>query len=355
MKTQAQVSKVDFSGQHFYCGIDVHKKSWTVTIETDDITLKTFTQHPDALLLSRHLKQHYPGGNYVAGYEAGYFGFGIQRKLTSLGVECQVLHAADIPTTHKEKEQKRDPRDSRKIARTLRTNSISPIWVPSLEQESDRQLMRTRKALAQKIARVKTQIKSFLIIHSIAFPEEYTENVRWSNKLVQWIGSIKLEQERGTQALSAYYYELVFLRSELARMDKLIKQMSCSTSYRRAFPRLMEISGVGQVTAMTFLTEIGDITRFDSTDHLRSYVGLIPRSHSSGETERVGRITNRANAYLRSLVIEMAWMAVRRDSVYLKKFQDHCKKMKPNKAIIRIANSLVNRIYYIMKNETATC
>ena len=355
MKTQAQVSEVDFNGQNFYCGIDVHKKSWTVTIETDDITLKTFRQNPDPLLLSKYLKHHYPGGTYVAGYEAGYFGFGIQRDLTSLGVECQVLHAADIPTTHKEKDQKRDPRDSRKIARTLRINAISSIWVPTKQQESDRQLIRTRKSLVQKMSRVKTQIKSFLIIHGIAFPEGYSENVRWSSKFIKWIGEVKLEQENGTHALLAYYHELVFLRSELAKVDKLIKEMSNNDPYRRVFPGLMKVSGVGQVTAMTFLTEIGDINRFNDTDHLRSYVGIIPRSHSSGETERQGRITNRANTHLRSLVIEMAWMAVRRDPVYLKKFQEHCKKMKPNKAIIRIANSLVNRIYYIIKKENAKC
>ncbi len=219
MKTQAQVNQVSFDVQNFYCGIDVHKKSWTVTIETDDIRLKTFSQNPDPVLLSRYLKNHYPGGTYIAGYEAGYFGFGIQRKLSELGIECQVLHAADIPTTHKEKDQKRDPRDSKKIARTLRTDSISPIWVPSKQQESDRQLIRTRKILVNKMTRVKTQLKSFLVIHDIAFPPEFSESIRWSNKFIKWLSEIQLEEESGTHALSSYYHELVFLRSELARLE----------------------------------------------------------------------------------------------------------------------------------------
>lgn len=352
MKTQAQVNQVSFDGQNFYCGIDVHKKSWTVTIETNEIRLKTFSQNPDPVLLSRYLEKHYPGGNYIAGYEAGYFGFGIQRKFSELGIECQVLHAADIPTTHKEKEQKQDPRDSKKIARTLRTDSAGSIWIPSKRQECDRQLIRTRKKLVNKMTRVKTQIKSFLVIHGITIPPEFSINVRWSNKFVMWLGEIQLEEENGTHALSTYCHELTFLRSELARVDKLIKKMASSEKYESVFKQLMKIPGVGCVIAMTFLTEIGDINRFKDTDNLRSYVGVIPSSHSSGEKDRQGKITNRANVHLRSLVMEMAWIAVRRDPYYLIKFQHHCKKMKPNKAIVRVANSLVNRIYYIMKNET---
>lgn len=352
MKTQAQVNQVSFDGQNFYCGIDVHKKSWTVTIETNDIRLKTFSQNADPVLLSRYLRNHYPGGNYIAGYEAGYFGFGIQRKLTELGIKCQVLHAADIPTTHKEKDQKQDPRDSKKIARTLRTDSINSIWIPSKQQESDRQLIRTRKALVKKMSRVKVQIKAFIVFHNIAFPPGHSESMRWSNKFVNWLSEIRLEEESATSAFSSYYHELVFLRSEIARVDRLIKQLSNCDRYRRVFSKLIEVPGIGHITAMTFLTEIGDIHRFKDTDSLRSYVGTIPTSHSSGENERQGRITNRANPHLRALVIEMAWIAVRKDPAYLSKFQNHCKKMKPNKAIIRIANSLVNRIYYTMKNET---
>ena len=355
MDKQAQVNQVSFDGQNFYCGIDVHKKSWTVTIETNDIRLKTFSQNPDPALLFRYLEKHYPGGSYIAGYEAGYFGFGIQRKLSELGIECQVLHAADIPTTHKEKEQKQDPRDSKKIARTIRTDSGNSIWIPSKQQECDRQLIRTRKKLVSKLTRVKTQVKSFLVFHGITFPPEFSGDIRWSSKFVKWLDEIQLEEENGTHALRTYCHELEFLRSELARVDRLIKRMASSKRYESVFQKLIKISGIGYVTAMTFLTEIGDITRFKDTDNFRSYVGVIPSSHSSGENDRQGKITNRANVHLRSLVMEMAWIAVRRDSYYLTKFQHHCKKMKANKAIVRVANSLVNRIYYIMKMEQSIC
>ncbi len=78
----------------------------------------------------------------IAAYEAGYFGFTTQRMLTDQGVDCLVIHPSDIPTTHKEKDQKRDPIDSRKIARSLRAGQIRSIWVPPVTVSQDRRMSR---------------------------------------------------------------------------------------------------------------------------------------------------------------------------------------------------------------------
>jgi len=99
---RSQINEVDFSDQNFYCGIDIHKKNWAVTIETDDMPLKTFTQDANLNLLVKSLNRNYLEGRYIAAYEAGYFGFTTQSKLTKQGVECLVINSADIPTTHKE-------------------------------------------------------------------------------------------------------------------------------------------------------------------------------------------------------------------------------------------------------------
>ena len=142
---QTQRKQLEFSGQNFYCGIDTHKRNWTVTIQTDELVLKTFVQDPEPSILHNYLQNHYPGGNYIAGYEAGYFGYWIQRNFESLGMKCVILHAGDIPVSQKDKEQKRDARDSRKIANILKNNDMVPIWVPPVSLEQDRQLLRTRE------------------------------------------------------------------------------------------------------------------------------------------------------------------------------------------------------------------
>ena len=118
MKTQ--INKLDFTGQNIYVGFDLHLKSWSVTIMMEKITHKTFSQPPKPELLYQYLKKNFPGGNYHSAYEAGFCGYWIHNKLKSLGVNSMVVNPADIPTTNKEKVQKEDARDSRKIAKSLR-------------------------------------------------------------------------------------------------------------------------------------------------------------------------------------------------------------------------------------------
>ena len=102
---------------------------------------------------------------------------------------------------------------------------------------------------------------------------------------------------------------------------------------------------------MILLTEIIDINRFKSLDHLASYVGLVPGEDSSGETERVTSISPRRNSHLRVLLIECSWVAVRKDPALLMAFSKLTKRMPENRAIIRIARKLLNRIRYVLKNQ----
>ena len=121
---QPKVNKNLFDGQSFYVGIDFHKKSWQVTILGEQYEHKSMSQNPDPELLASYLKRNFPGGNYHAVYEAGFSGFEACRKLRQLGVDCDVIHPADVPTSQKEKLQKTDPTDSRKLARSLRSNEF---------------------------------------------------------------------------------------------------------------------------------------------------------------------------------------------------------------------------------------
>lgn len=81
-----------FDGQSFYLGIDVHKKSWKVTVLGEQYEHKTMSQNPDPEILANYMKRNFPGGNYQAVYEAGFSGFGACRKLNQLGIDCMVIH-----------------------------------------------------------------------------------------------------------------------------------------------------------------------------------------------------------------------------------------------------------------------
>jgi len=350
---QAQSKQIDFSGQNFYCGLDTHKKNWAVTIETDNLALKTFTQDADPEALVKHLRKNYPGGNFTAGYEAGYFGYSIQRKLESMGIQCLVIHPADIPTTNKDKDQKRDPRDSRKIARALKNEEVSAIWVPPVELEEDRQLLRTRRTLAKDQTRTKNRIKALLQIHGIKYPEVFSQKgSHWSARFITWLQEVRLNKTTGTEALQSYIHQLQFLRSEILAVSRKIKVLTNDNRYEKTYHRLIKIKGIGMITAMTFLTEIGNIHRFKKPDYFRSFIGLVPSSKSSGEKDYQNRITKRANSHLRYLFVEATWIAIRSDPKYLHFYKQYRKRMKENNALIRTAGKLANQVYYCMKNET---
>lgn len=101
-----ECSTVSFKGQVIYCGIDVHKKSWHVTIRHCCHQIENFSMNPDPVELANHLKRNYPEAEYRSVYEAGFSGYEAHRTLCCLGVKNIVINPADVPTSGKEREYK---------------------------------------------------------------------------------------------------------------------------------------------------------------------------------------------------------------------------------------------------------
>ena len=101
--------KSNFTGQTIYVGMDIHKTSWNLGIHLNDMFIKNVHQKPNPTIMANYLKQQYPNAHYKAAYEAGKFGFWIQRQLTQLGIECLVVNPADIPKSQKDSLQKQVP------------------------------------------------------------------------------------------------------------------------------------------------------------------------------------------------------------------------------------------------------
>lgn len=156
-----QVNKLDFSGQSIYVGLDVHKKSWSVSIFSEQCEHKKFVQPPEADKLVHYLKRNFPGATYYSVYEAGFSGFWTHNQLQENGVNCIVVHPADVPTTNKERTTKRDRIDCRKLARSLRSGELKGIYVPTRPQLEDRSLVRTRQSLVRKQPGVRIKSSPF--------------------------------------------------------------------------------------------------------------------------------------------------------------------------------------------------
>ena len=350
MKTQS--NKLDFTGQSIYAGFDVHLKHWSVSIMTDHLTHKTFSQPPKPEILFQYLQKNFPGGNYYSAYEAGFCGYWIHNKLKAMGINSIVVNPADIPTTNKERVQKEDKRDSKKIARSLRNGDLKAIYVPGLKTLEDRSLIRARSTMVKDLTRFKNRIKSFLYFHGIEFPESFSKpQSHWSNRFMNWLESIELTEESGKITLDSFIQQSKNLRASVLDLTKQMQKLSQTEPYQNNVKLLRSIPGIGILTAMTILTELETILRFGNLDRLCCFIGLVPSTNSSGEKEITGDITPRGHSILRNAIIESAWIAVQHDPILMKSHNDYCKRMDPNKSIVRIAKKLLSRIKFVLKNR----
>lgn len=347
-----EVRTISFEGQNIYVGIDTHLKSWRATIMLEHSIHKTFSMNPNEVELARYLKVNFPGGNYFSAYEASFCGYSIHRKLEKQGIKNIILNPADIPTTDKERKQKEDSRDSRKIAKCLRNGDLEGIYIPSEENMEFRSLVRYRKTLVKEIARAKNRIKSVLYFNGITIPKEIEMASKyWSGAFTKWLLTVDFKTNNGKEVLAGFLEIANHLRKGLLKINKILRNFLKEGKYSRILQLLTTIPGIGLISASTFIAEIEDIHRFKNLDKFCSYVGLIPKTNSSGEKDIVGNITPRSNKPLRSVIIEAAWIAVRLDPSMALSFNELCKRMSKNKAIIRVAKKLMNRIRYVMKNE----
>lgn len=349
---QTKVNENTFCGQSIYVGIDVHLKSWKVTVMAGDIHYKTFSSPPEADKLVNYLKSNFPGADYYSAYEAGFCGFSVHKELIKCGIKSIIVNPGDIPTTDKERRQKEDKRDSRKIATTLQAGQLRGIFIPSVKTQQDRILLRTRDAVVKDLRRNRTRVKALLFFQGISVPDRFnTRSAHWSKQFTQWLSSIPFEHNTCRGGLDALLDMVDRQRFLLLKLTRQIRELSRTPEYQENVELLLTVPGIGVLTAMRFLTELESINRFSDFDQLCSYVGLVPSTDSSGENEIVSGISPRKNSRLRVALIESSWVAIHNDPALFSCYQKLCKRMPGNRAIIRIAKKLLRRIKLVLRTK----
>ena len=338
----------DFSGQVLYVGIDTHKRNWNVSIRTRDLHIKTFSMEPSPEKLNKFMNQHFPNGKYVSVYEAGFCGYWIHRKLKSYNFDNIIVNPADVPSTNKERDRKSDPIDSAKLSRELANHTLTGIFVPDVHHEALRCLHRLYEQNTQRTTQIKNRIKGYLHFIGIKLPSEFDQPY-WSNNFLKYLSTIPFVDILNRTVMSSYLADLKLARDKSNALLREIRKISKEIPEIKL---LTTIPGVGLLTAFTLYTELVDIKRFRTFDHLASYVGLVPSTHSSDTTVIVGSVTKRHCRHLRSALIESSWIAIRNDEALLCAYNRLIKHMKKTDAIIRIAKKLLNRIRFVWKNQT---
>jgi transposase len=341
---------IDFSGRDLYVGIDVHKKRWQVAVLYDGMVLSNTSIEASAEGLISHLHKYYKDAAFHCVYESGPFGFALYRALWCAGMECIVVNPADIPDTHKERRNKTDPVDARKLARHLSAGLLQPIHVPSEKLQKQRSLLRFRKKLWGDLTRCKNRLKSELLFQGIIIPDRY-DNAHWSHNFLSWIEQQAGKDEDLKDTLLLMLAEVRMLRQLLLKTERKIRELMWTKEFRTKSQLLRTIPGVGPLTAMLFLLEVGDVRRFKSFDALNRFIGFCPDSHSSGDTQKQTGLSLRRHKQLRTMLVEASWQLIRRDPSMLDHYGKLTGRMKGQDAIIRIARKLLRRMRAVLLSE----
>lgn len=263
--------------------------------------------------------------------------------LERLGHEVRVGDAAKIRSSETRK-QKTDRRDAAQILKLLLEERFPRIWRPSAEERDLRQLLIHRHKLVEIRSRVKNGLQH------LALNQGMQKGSRlWSVRGRAAFQNLALEGWSAKRRA-----DLLHLLSELdAEVSGLDAAVGAAAEQHAQARLLMTQPGVGPVTALAFALTIGDVGRFAHSGQLASYVGLIPREHSSGGRQRLGAITKQGNRFVRQLLVEAAQTAVRLDEGFRREYQHRCHHKPKGVAKVAAARKLAVRLYWMMRTQAA--
>ena len=348
-----QSNKKNFKGQKIFIGIDVHKKTWEVAILTESGVLKRHPQEASAKVLFDFLRKHYPDGEYHAVYESGFSGFSTYYALKEYGINCIVIHAADVPVTQYESIMKTDRVDAERLVRALKKGEIlRPVYIRERDNVDDRGVIRIRRTIQKQLSGYKARVKHMLHCNGVELPKRFsTPTNYWSRAFITWLmQDVKLLSSTRT-SLNLLIRQVETIRGTLLEATREIRKLSQTERYKHRLELLMTIPGIGQNVAMCILTEVWDVKRFSNEKKFAHYLGLIPTCHDTGEHKSDGVKTFRGNKHLGPMIIEACWVAIYKDMGLGACYADYKKVMKPQKAIVKVARKMSNIIYSVLKHD----
>lgn len=281
-------------------GLDVHARS-VVATAIDTTTGELFKER---LIASNEIVLQWLGrlpGPVAVTYEAGPTGFGLARAVAAAGIRCEVAAPSKLARRAGDR-VKTDARDALQLARLLRNDDITSVRVPTITQESARDLVRAREDVRGDLMRARHRVSKLLLRHG----HVYYDGATWSAKHHAWLHRISLE-ELGTRcAYEADLEAIEFAVARRDRLDDLITQMAADSEFTEVTRRLCCLRGISTLTGFALAVELGDWHRFNAHS-IGAYLGLVPSEHSSGQSRRQGAITKTGNSHARRLLIEAAW------------------------------------------------
>lgn len=331
-----------------YIGLDMHKRSWSISMQTDLFFHKSYSMPAEPNQLFEYVEHHFSDHEVHLVYEAGCCGFHAARYFLNLGWNVLVINPADIRRSDKDRYQKTDKIDARNLSNQLKLGVLKGIYIPTVEQEQLLSLARHRSQLTRKLRQCKSHIKSMLLFHGKVIPPQF-DNSNWTHDFLNWLRSVEFENPMGTYALHSKIQLYEFVKSAYLESANQLRAY-CRKHHKEDYYLLKSIPGIGGFLASVIIAECGDIRRFTNENQFASFIGLVPGIHASGESEKSMGITPRSRSQLRSYLIEAAWVAIRKDPSMQAYYRKHIGK-NPKTIIVKVAHKMSRRILSVIKNQ----
>ncbi len=317
-------------------GCDLHAKQQTIAMvdtDTGEFIERRLAHEGSAV------REFYAGleGPVVVGIEATGSMQWFLELLDELGIECRVGHPAKIRAAETRK-QKHDGRDARLILDLLtREDRFPAIWMPSTEQRD----LRTFQWVKIR-TRVQHTLQAIALHHAL----------RQGRGLWSQVGQRALRALPLPPYTSQRRDELLSLYGQLQkRIEQLDQQVEEQVQQRAQARRLLTHPGVGPVTALATEVFLGDSSRFARGNKVASYIGMIPCEHSSGQRQRLGKMTKQGNSLLRYLWTEAVMHAVQKDPELKRFYRRKLIQKGMGKARIAAARKLGIRLWIMMRDQ----
>jgi transposase len=252
---------------------------------------------------------------------------------------------------------KTDKEDVKRLIRLLIADIVPEVWVPPQHVRELRGLISYRQQLVKSGAMIRNHLHSLLHRHNLLLPEEGLADQEW------WAQQEKispLEKMQICQELSM----LEQIEKHKVDVNNELGRQSLGETWSREAIRLMQLPGIGVVIAMTVLSAIGDIHRFEGADKLVGYSGLGAGVHTctapnavrckcdSGKEHIEKRITKSGRKELRWAMVEAAWRAIRMSPYWKEQYEKYLRRMRrPNQAIVVVARKLLVAVWHVLTKE----
>ena len=343
-----KISRSYYEGKHIFVGIDVHKKRWVVTVRSYDLELRTFSMLASAEELEKFLSNNYKDALIHIVYECCFSGFWIYDYYHERGYDIIVT-----PTNRIYRDGsivKTDKIDSRKLAFQHSRGLLREVKVPTMKIREYRSIFRIYDKEKMREGQILRQIRCILECKNNQLKWE-----KWNKEFIEKLKLIHFQEEIFNKKFETLIKEYEYVKEQIKDSEKRIKEIGEDEELKERIRRIEKTNGIGIVSAVRLVVYLFDMkNRFESGEKLVHYLGLTPGEQSSGEEiirSRTGLIGNRQ---LRSIIMQLAWVVVRKDGNLLDKFERVYRNSgSKQKAIVAVARKLMMKVHAITEKEEA--